>query len=88
MPKFSDCKAVDKSSVEVDDEPGDYFVSVIDADRFAFALGPYPTHAEALANVERGRKIVAEKYPVKAHWYSYGTSRMDAGSGQVGVFGA
>ena len=58
-----------------DTRPGSYYVSVIDADRFALALGPYDRHADALANVERVSRYVHE-HDSKAVWYGFGTCRI------------
>jgi hypothetical protein len=57
------------------DRPYNY-VSVIDPDNPAkrgLLLGPYPTHAEALANVERGRKLAEEANPW-ACFFAFGTA--------------
>ena len=57
-----------------DPRPGSYYVSAIDGDRHTFLLGPYATHAEALAHVADGRRL-ALWVDSKAHWYAYGTAR-------------
>jgi hypothetical protein len=66
-----------------DSAVGDYFVSVTDAGRYGLLLGPYPTHAGALARVEAVRTL-AEKVDDRAWFYAYGTCRLAPGSGQVG----
>ena len=49
-----------------------FFVSAKKDDRYVLLLGPYKTHAAALANVDRGRQL-AESVDVRACWYAYGT---------------
>lgn len=71
-------------------EPGtSFFVSCIEDSgqrRNALLLGPYDTHEEALANVDRGRKL-AEANDPKAHWYSFGTCSINGPTERKGVFG-
>lgn len=65
-----------------------FFVSCIEDEgehRRLMLLGPYDTHAEALGNVDRGRKL-AEQDP-KAHWYYFGTCSMAKETETKGVFG-
>ena len=58
-----------------DTKPGPYYVSVKDGEtQFALASGPYPTHTEALALVDRVRDICVENDGY-AHFLSYGTVR-------------
>lgn len=57
-----------------DTAPGPYYVSVKDGARFALASGPYATHAEALALVNRTRDICVENDGY-LHFASYGTVR-------------
>ncbi len=71
--------------------PGDggrYYVSVIDGERYAFLLGPYATHAEALDQVDRGTRLAYDADP-RAPWYAYGTARVpdDAGPEPTTLFG-
>lgn len=54
--------------------------------RHAYLLGPYATHAEALANVDRGRRLAADNDP-KAHWYNFGTCGISEPTDRKGVFG-
>jgi hypothetical protein len=66
-----------------------FFVSCIEDSgqrRNALLLGPYNTHEEALANVDRGRKL-AETNDPKAHWYSFGTCSIQGPTEWKGVFG-
>jgi hypothetical protein len=50
-----------------------FYVSVKDGQRSGFLLGPYDTHDEALANVDRGRKLAYDA-DTRAPWYAYGTA--------------
>lgn len=50
-----------------------FYVTVRDAGRTGWLLGPYELHAEALANVDRGRSL-AENVDVRAVWYAFGTA--------------
>lgn len=66
-----------------------FFVSCIEDEgqrRKSYLLGPYSTHAEALANIDRGRKLAVENDP-KAHWYSFGTCSISEPTERKGVFG-
>ena len=49
-----------------------FYVTVTDAGRTGWLLGPYSTHEEALDNVERGRALAlqADRW---AHFYGFGT---------------
>lgn len=69
------------------DAGSDFFVSNIrNGKGWRPILGPYKTHDEALANVDRGRKLTEEADP-QAFWDSFGTCKKDAGSGVVGSLG-
>jgi len=54
-------------------EPKYFYASVIDGDRKALLLGPYNTHEEAQANVERA-KALAEEVDPWAYFYAFGTA--------------
>mgnify|MGYP001582287252 CR=1 FL=1 len=56
-----------------------FYVTAHDGVRYAFLLGPYLTHCEALAQVEQGRGQAVEANPW-AHFYSFGTASLPAGS--------
>ena len=66
------------SNQQPDPEPGNYYVSAIDGNRYALILGPFPTHQEALDNVDRAWKKAEEVDP-RAFWWSFGTLRMNNG---------
>ena len=58
--------------------PGDggrFYVTAQNGRQSVFLLGPFDTHAAALAQVARGRQL-AYDYDVRAPWYSYGTARL------------
>ena len=79
--------AVISSAVEPDArESREYFVSVRDSGRNGFLLGPYETHAEALAQVANGRER-AIKANSWAHFYAFGTCSAPAGLVKKTIFG-
>ena len=51
-----------------------YYVTVVNADRQGFLLGPYITHKEARENVTRGRDLACE-VDAYARFYLFGTAR-------------
>jgi biotin carboxylase len=57
-----------------DPQTGHYFVTAIDGLRRYFLAGPWPTHAEALAQVDAVRRF-AEQTDPRAVWMAYGTAR-------------
>lgn len=66
-----------------------FFVSCIEDEgqrRKSYLLGPYATHEEALANVDRGRKLAVDNDP-KAYWYSFGTCSIAEQTDKKGVLG-
>lgn len=50
-----------------------FYVTVIDAGRRGFLLGPFGSHKEAKDNVEVGRNL-AIKHNDRAWFYGYGTA--------------
>lgn len=66
---------VERTYVECDPRPGNYYVSVIDQGRRALLAGPWPTHAEALAQVDAVRVKACELDP-RGCWYAFGTARL------------
>jgi hypothetical protein len=54
-----------------------YYVTVRNGDRTGWLLGPYRTHREALANVERGDELACEA-DRWAWFYAYGTASLPA----------
>lgn len=63
----------------------EFYVTVQDAGRTGFLLGPYDTHTEALGKVERGRGL-AEAANSRAVFYAFGTSSVPAGVAVPVVF--
>ena len=51
-----------------------------------FLLGPYETHGEALATVERAKDLAIE-YDRRAFWYAYGTASAPADVEIKTIFG-
>lgn len=67
-----------------DQRPGDYFVSAIDAGKYALLSGPYKKHEDALADVVTVKRI-SDAHDGRAHWWSFGTCRLEPKSGRVGT---
>ena len=65
-----------------DTAPGPYFVSVVEHDKTYLMAGPYPTHEEALANVEKALHVAYE-HDGRAWFMAWGTVRIE-GSKRVG----
>ena len=64
-----------------------YYVSVRNGPKYGLLLGPYFTHAEALANVERGTQLAMSTDNETWTWfYAYGTVKLS--SRKKTVFGA
>jgi hypothetical protein len=53
-----------------------YYVSVINGAQRALILGPFETHAEALADVDEGRRL-AERVDPFSGFYAFGTARVE-----------
>ena len=60
-----------------------YYVSAKDAGSHWLMAGPYRTHAEALADVDRARNI-ADEHDGRAWFYAWGTCRMKDGTDRPG----
>lgn len=54
--------------------PLGYYVTVRDAGKTGFLLGPYRTRGEALESVDAGREL-ALKADAFAHFYAFGTAK-------------
>lgn len=67
---------------DTDTAPGPYFVSAIDGPRTYLMAGPYETHADALANVDKALNIAYE-HDARAWFMAWGTVRIP-GSQKVG----
>jgi hypothetical protein len=67
-----------------DNRPGDYFVSAIRNDGdYVLLAGPFRNHQAALDMVTSASRA-AYDIDHRAPWYSYGTCRMEHGSGLTG----
>lgn len=53
-------------------EPRDYYVSLVRGSRTALLAGPFETHAEALAMVDRATALANEVDP-RSHFDPFGT---------------
>jgi len=62
---------------EINNSPGNYYVSVVDGSRSSLLLGPFSKHMEALLKVEAVRKLANELEP-KSHFYGFGTAKSDS----------
>lgn len=58
-------------------EPGNYYVSVIDGNRFGLLLGPFNSHQEALDKVEAVSNKAYELNPSEAAFAGFGTLRIE-----------
>ena len=67
-----------------------YYVSVVrdtaagPSSDYRLLAGPFSTHQEALAWVDRAKAVAATLDP-KAHWYGYGTVAMAPGYQKPGI---
>lgn len=59
-----------------DPRPGPYYVSAVYGNRYALALGPFDTHAEALRLVRPVRELVAEHGGPREQFAGFGTCRL------------
>ncbi|QIG75322.1 hypothetical protein EVC29_093 [Rhizobium phage RHph_Y52] len=65
-----------------------FYVTIIRGKRVGFLLGPYPTHDEALSNVDRGKRLACDADPW-ADFDAFGTSRWkDEKTPPKSIFGA
>jgi hypothetical protein len=64
-----------------------FYVTVFNGRQRGWLLGPYPTHGEALANIDRGAREAPEVDP-RAAFYFYGTARVVADILPVGRLNA
>lgn len=70
---------------EPDTEPGNYYVSVRDGERFNVLLGPFVNnHAGALAHVNAVRARATQRDPFAA-FYGFGTVRMNEAFTKPGI---
>jgi hypothetical protein len=65
--------------------PGSYYVSAVDGPQWWRMAGPYQTHGEALAQVDRALHITHEKDRSGKAWFmGWGTVRMPDGFSEPG----
>lgn len=62
---------------------GGYYVTAVDGPSWWKMAGPYQTHAEALADVDRAREI-ANKHDGRAWFMGWGTAHVKAGAVEPG----
>ena len=65
-------------------EPGCYFVTCVESDKFWKMSGPYSTHAAALADVDKALEI-ANKHDGRAWFMSWGTARFESTVTGIGI---
>lgn len=65
-------------------EPRDYFVTMQRGSRTAWLVGPFKTHTEALANVERAR-VEAQRIDPWTDFDAFGTASLPINSGRAGA---
>lgn len=63
-----------------------YYVTVVDAGRVGFLLGPYDTLEEAETNVSRGRELACQANQW-AHFYAFGCASLPEEKQPKTVFG-
>ena len=56
---------------------GNYYVTAIDGPAWWKMAGPYATHADALADVDKARGI-ADKHDGRAWFMAWGTARIES----------
>lgn len=84
MPAIDTKRDTYRGDIEVDQRPGDYFVSAVDGDQFALASGPYPSHRAALDDLEAVKRQAINLDP-GGWFYAWGTCRLEIGSGKLGA---
>lgn len=72
---MSGSETLEACGVAPDSRSGHYYVSCINGAKKALVTGPYDSHAEALADVERVR-TAAGKLDPKCDFYAWGTARI------------
>ena len=71
--------------IDVNPEPGNYYVSVVDGDQFGLLLGPFANHADALARVDDCREK-AHEVNSKSVFYGFGTCKTGGDYTLPGLF--
>ena len=73
------------NETELDTRPGYYYASIIDGNSYALALGPYPTHQDALHAVPIARALCNHDH--RAHFWAFGTCRLESDAGRGALNG-
>lgn len=60
-------------------EDREFYVTVRDGQRHGLLLGPFPTHLQAIENIDRGREL-SLKADAWASFYSFGTASAPKGT--------
>ncbi|QIG73404.1 hypothetical protein EVC03_096 [Rhizobium phage RHph_Y5A] len=64
-----------------------FYVTIIRGKRVGFLLGPYPTHDQALSNVDRGKSLACAADPW-ADFDAFGTCKLkDENNPPKAIFG-
>ena len=66
-----------------DTAPGPYYVSIVDGGRLCLALGPFRTHAPAIAAVSPVRTY-CNRMDGRCHFMTFGTVRVTDGTDTPG----
>ena len=64
--------------------PGNFYVSVIDDQKWTLVYGPFKTHREALENVTKAKDKAYQLDP-KSFWYAWGTVKMKLSYDKPGI---
>jgi len=80
-------RCTDTTCVGGHPEDNAFYVTVRDAGRTGFLLGPYDTHPDALQEVDRGRRLAIAAND-RAWFYAYGTASVTRAAIIQTVFGA
>ena len=66
-----------KNGETLDTRPGDYYVTIIYGNRFAYIAGPFRNdHQAALGMVDKARRVGCD-LDARGHWYAWGTARLE-----------
>lgn len=64
-----------------------FYVTVADAGKVGYLVGPFPDHAAALDKVDATRKV-AERLDWRATFYAFGTTGVTGGDLRAGTLNA
>jgi hypothetical protein len=77
-------KIIFKESESNPEIPGNFYVSVINGERWTPVYGPFKTHSEALENVNKAKTKGNEVDP-KSVFYAWGTIKMTESYSKPGI---